>query len=64
MILCNVNDCAMLTKEQFEEQTKSLDDEYGEDLEENSHTEENGDKFYNSLVDDYDYQFRLISNLK
>jgi hypothetical protein len=64
VILCNVNDCAMLTKEQFEEQTKSLDDEYGEDLEENSHTEENGDKFYNSLVDDYDYQFRLISNLK
>ena len=54
----------MLTKEQFEEQTKSLDDEYGEDLEENSHTEGNGDKFYNSLVDDYDYQFRLISNLK
>lgn len=64
MILCNVNDCAMLTKKQYEEQIEWLDEEYGEDLEEYSDTEKNGDKFYSSHVDDYDYQFRLISNLK
>ncbi len=64
MIQCNVNDCAMLTKKQYEEQIEWLDKEYGEDLEEYSDTEENGDKFYSSLVDDYDYQFRLITNLK
>ena len=65
MILCNVNDCsAMLTKKQYEEQIEWLDKEYGEDLEEYSDTEENGDKFYSSCVDDYDYQFRLITNLK
>jgi len=64
MILCNVNDCAMLTKKQYEEQIEWLDKEYGEDLEEHSDTEENGDKYYASLVDDYDYQFRLITNLK
>ena len=63
--ICNVNDCsALLTKKQYEEQIEWLDKEYGEDLEEYSDTEENGDKFYSSCVDDYDYQFRLITNLK
>jgi hypothetical protein len=64
MIHCNVNECAMLTKKQYEEQIEWLDKEYGEDLEEYLDTEKNGDKFYGSLVDEYDYQFRLISNLK
>jgi hypothetical protein len=64
MILCNVNDVQSLTKEQYDKRIKHFDSEYGEDLEEYSDTEENGDKFYSSLVDDYDYQFRLITNLK
>ena len=63
-ILCNVNDVAKFTKKEFEEEIARLDKEYGEDLEEYSETEENGDKYYCSLVDDYDYQFRIITNLK
>lgn len=63
-ILCNVNEVSMFTKKEFEEEISRLDKEYGEDLEDYSDTEENGDKFYCSLVDDYDYQFRLITNLK
>ena len=64
MIQCNVNDVTMLTKEEYEEQIKELDAMYGSDLEEYCETDDNGDKFYCSLVDDYDYQFRLIKNLK
>ena len=64
MIQCNVNDVTMLTKEEYEEHIEELDAMYGGDLEEYCETDDNGDKFYCSLVDDYDYQFRLIKNLK
>lgn len=63
MIQCNVNEITMLTKEEYEEKIKWLDEQYGDDLEDYSDTDENGDKFYCSLVDDYDYQFRLIKNI-
>lgn len=63
MIQCNVNDVTMLTKEEYEERVSQLNKEYGEDLEEYSETDDNGDLFYSCLVDDYDYQFRLIKNL-
>lgn len=63
MIQCNINEITMLTKEEYEEKSKWLDEQYGEDLEEYSDSDDNGDKFYCSLVDDYDYQFRLIKNI-
>jgi hypothetical protein len=63
MIQCNVNDVTMLTKEEYKEHIEELDAMYGSDLEEYCETDDNGDKFYCSLVDDYDYQFRLIKNL-
>jgi hypothetical protein len=63
MIQCNVNEVSMLTKKEYEEKVSQLNKEYGEDLEDNLYEDDNGDKFYCSLVDDYDYQFRLIKNL-
>ena len=63
-ILCNTNEVFMLTKEEYEDVVRGLNKEYGEDLEEYSETDDNGDSFYSCLVDDYDYQFRLIKNLK
>ena len=64
MIQCNVNEVTMLTKKEYEEKIEWLDKKYGDDLEDYCDTEDNGDKFYCSLVDEYDYQFRLIKNNK
>lgn len=64
MILCNVNDVQTLNKEEYDKRIEYLNKEYNEDLEEYSDTEKNGDKFYSSCFDDYDYQFRLTTNLK
>ena len=64
MIQCNTNEVFMLNEKEFNDKISELDEEYGEDLEDYSNTDENGDKYYCSLVDDYDYQFRLIKNLK
>tara|TARA_S200002703_G_scaffold143267_1_gene136130 strand:- start:7318 stop:7776 length:459 start_codon:yes stop_codon:yes gene_type:complete len=71
MIRCNINDVAPLTKEEYYDKIKELDELhyrfcsvlYGETREEYLDIEENGDRFYHSYVDDYDYQFRLIKNL-
>ncbi len=63
MILCNVNEVTLLTKEEYEARVRILNEEYGEDLEEYLSEDDNGDKFY-CAIDDYDFQFRLIKNLK
>tara|TARA_R110000868_G_scaffold124495_2_gene329217 strand:+ start:67 stop:513 length:447 start_codon:yes stop_codon:yes gene_type:complete len=63
MIQCNTNEVYMLNEKDFNDKISELDEEYGEDLEDYSDTDDNGDKYYCSLVDDYDYQFRLIKNL-
>ena len=63
MIQCNTNEVYMLNEKEFNDKISELDEEYGEDLEDYSDTDDNGDKYYCSLVDDYDYQFRLIKNL-
>tara|TARA_R110000850_G_scaffold124268_1_gene242445 strand:- start:19 stop:465 length:447 start_codon:yes stop_codon:yes gene_type:complete len=63
MIKCNTNEVYMLNEKEFNDKISVLDLMYGEDLEDYSDTDANGDKYYCSLVDDYDYQFRLIKNL-
>ena len=63
MIYCNTNEVFMLNKEEYDEKIAELNEEYGEELEEEMYKEDNGDSFY-CAIDDYDYQFRLITNLK
>lgn len=63
MIRCNINDVETLTREEYYNKIQELDELYGEDLEDHLDVEENGDRFYHSHVDEYDYQFRLIENL-
>ena len=63
MIRCNVNDVETLTKDEYYNKIQELDGLYGEDLDDCLDVEENGDRFYHSYVDEYDYQFRLIENL-
>ena len=53
----------MLNKEEYDEKKAELNEEYGEELEEEMYKEDNGDSFY-CAIDDYDYQFRLTTNLK
>ena len=63
MIYCNTNEVFMLNKEEYDEKIAELNEEYGEELEEEMYKEDNGDSFY-CAIDDYDYQFRLITNIK
>lgn len=63
MIRCNINDIQTLTKNEYYNKIQELDESYGVHLEDCLDIEDNGDRFYHSHVDDYDYQFRLIKNL-
>ena len=64
MILCNVNEVSMLTKKEYEHKIKQLEKEYADyDNEDYVYPEDNGDTFY-SAIEDYDFQFRLIKNIK
>ena len=63
MIRCNVNDVETLTKDEYYNKIQELDGLYGEDLDDCLDVDENGDRFYHSHVDEYDYQFRLLKNL-
>ena len=63
MIRCNINDIQTLTKDEYYNKIQEFDELYGEHLEDCLDVENNGDRFYHSHVDDYDYQFRLIKNL-
>ena len=72
MILCNVNDVNPLTKQEYLEEieekehlmkdaiTNSICNQTEEDF---ISEDKNGDVYYADL-DDYDYQFRLVNNLK
>ncbi len=71
-ILCNVNEVTPLTKQEYLEEIKDkehlmkdaiADSVWNETEEDFISEDENGDAFYGNL-DDYDYQFRLINNLK
>jgi len=75
-ILCNVNEVSLFTKKEYDKAIEDLDWEIEEyckkhkdkkwvttDKEDLKVEEKNGDLFYNEF-DDYDYQFRLITNLK
>ena len=64
MIRCNVNDVETLTKDEYYNKIQELDGLYGEDLDDCLDVDENGDRFYASHVDDFDYQFRLLRNLE
>lgn len=64
MIRCNVNDVETLTKEEYYNKIQDLDKLYGEDIDEHLNIDGNGDRFYDSNVDEYDYQFRLMKNFK
>jgi len=63
MIRCNVNDVETLTKDEYYNKIQELDGLYGESLDDCLDVDKNGDRFYHSHVDEYDYQFRLLSNL-
>lgn len=72
MIQCNVNDVTPLTKKQFIEEIEDKEDlmkdaithsPFNESEEDFQSQEENGDVYYGGL-DDYDYQYRLVSNMK
>ncbi len=72
MIQCNVNDVTPLTKKQFIEEIEDKEDlmkdaithsHFNESEEDFQSQEENGDVYYGGL-DDYDYQYRLVSNMK
>ena len=71
MIQCNVNDVTPLTKKQFIEEIEDKEDlmkdaithsPFNESEEDFESQEENGDVYYGGL-DDYDYQYRLVSNM-
>jgi hypothetical protein len=64
MIKCNINDVETLTKEEYYDKIQELDKLYGEDLEYFLSVDKNGDRFYHSHADPFDYQFRLIENIK
>lgn len=64
MIKCNINEVETLTKEQYYNKIQELDGLYGEDLDDCLDVDENGDRFYHSHFDEYDYQFRLLRNLE
>ena len=64
MILCNVNEVKTLNKEEYYSKIQELDALYGEDLEEYLSVDPNADRFYASYVDEFDYQFRLMENIK
>ena len=72
MIQCNVNDVTPLTKKQFIEEIEDKEDlmkdaithsPFNEMEEDFQFQEENGDVYYGGL-DDYDYQYRLVKNIK
>ena len=76
MIQCNVNEVTVLTKEEYVEQIQTIDEDIKTHIKENKNNpyaitnmeelvsiESNGDRFCHQF-DDYDYQFRLIQNLK
>ena len=72
MIQCNVNDVTPLTKKQFIEEIEDKEDlmkdaithsPFNESEEDFQSQEENGDVYYGGL-DDYDYQYRLVKNIK
>tara|TARA_B110000259_G_scaffold98047_1_gene113289 strand:+ start:114 stop:827 length:714 start_codon:yes stop_codon:yes gene_type:complete len=74
MIQCNVNDVTPLTKKQFIEEIEDKEDlmkdaithsDFNESEEDFQSQEENGDVYYGGLdFEDYDYQYRLVSNMK
>jgi pyridoxal biosynthesis lyase PdxS len=64
MIKCNINDVETLTKEEYYDKIQELDKLYGEHLEYFLSVDKNGDRFYHSHADPFDYQFRLIENIK
>ena len=82
-ILCNVNEVALFTKKQYEEEIKQKEIEVKESIKERNNTnlypsellhltythdredfvqEDKDGNFYNDL-DDYDYQYRLLTNI-
>ena len=82
-ILCNVNEVALFTKKQYEEEIKQKEIEVKESIKERNNTnlypsellhltythdredfvqEDEEGNFYNDL-DDYDYQYRLLTNI-
>lgn len=72
MIQCNVNDVSPLTKQEYLEEIEEKEhlmkdaithSDWNETEEDFISEEENGDVYYGCL-DDYDYQFRLVNNLK
>ena len=72
MIQCNVNDVTPLTKKQFIEEIEDkeaimkdaiIHSPFNEMEEDFEFQEENGDVYYGGL-DDYDYQYRLVKNIK
>jgi hypothetical protein len=72
MIQCNVNDVTPLTKKQFIEEIEDkeaimkdaiIHSPFNEMEEDFQFQEENGDVYYGGL-DDYDYQYRLVKNIK
>ena len=72
MIQCNVNEVTPLTKKQFIEEIEDKEaimkdaitnSPFNESEEDFESQEENGDVYYGGL-DDYDYQYRLVKNIK
>jgi hypothetical protein len=76
MIMCNINDVIPLTKKKFEDEIDEIEHSMNQFIvkseymakgtnweEEFKYPQDNGDVFYTGF-DDYDYQFRLINNLK
>jgi hypothetical protein len=73
-ILCNVNEVALFTKEMYEEEIKQKEIEVKESIKESNDKynfthdredfvqEDEDGNFYNDL-DDYDYQYRLLTNI-
>ena len=64
MIRCNINEVETLTKDEYYNKIQELDGLYGEDLDDCLDVDENGDRFYASHVDEYDYQFRLLKRFE
>jgi len=70
MIRCNINDVLVLTELEFKQEIKQLKEEFlelqkrtGEDEEDYFDYQPGGDIFV-SAWDDYDFQFRLLKNVK
>ena len=60
VIRCNINDVETLTKEEYCNKIQELNKLYGEHLEYFLSVDKNGDRFYHSHIDSFDYQFRLL----